>query len=572
MDEASNPPKIWFIGLICFALLSTYLPVAIPSIIPLLVLVLGLVLAVQIQKLEISIWLKCIYYFLIIGSVVLSQREYIFIIVAALILQSTFNFKDAFSISCFLIAPILLITEIIAYWGFPFNTWLIWYWGLPFIILSFAIAFFLKKETIVPLLILATGVCIIINTFFLYNSNSNIKLVQSSPNSSIEGISLNLIRNLSDSTAVINRNSTITNINDKNNPSKYLIVLPSSPMFNDTYLKANAKKGEYWLFAEHDNLGDFVASGSIFNIDSFRRKGPWQAFRPVMTRNLKNASDKDPLYANNIGCTLKHKATLYPLIWEYTPFGVPKLLAAGEFLFHKRFTYIGDSDAVVKFLISYNTHFIQALFGKPDLADFLKGLLLILCVILSFGFANESMKRNISLLLFILCCVVIAALPNAIAGKPVAQVDVSMQILGNWLSPHIATHYSSLPKNLSQQDLTVAIDQADRPSKLSVMIVANGTYSLKEMDFMSGRKMVMLMPNGKLKIGKDLYTVNDVPLGELKAEIFGAIVYVPDAREISLNGKKKDFKISLNDRLVVIGTNSPQLIKGIGSVVRNDTI
>jgi len=163
-------------------------------------------------------------------------------------------------------------------------------------------------------------------------------------------------------------------------------------------------------------------------------------------------------------------------------------------------------------------------------------------------------------------------LPSAIADKPASPVDVNLQILGNWLSPHIDTHYSSLPNILSQQDLTVAIDQADRRSKLSIVVVENGTYSLKEMAVTHGRKMIMLMPKGKLKVGNDLYAVNDVPLGEREATIFGTIVYVPDAREISINSQKKDFRISLNDRLVVIGTNSPQLIKGIDSIVRNDTM
>ena len=572
MDEANKPYFRWVIGLICFALLSTYLPVAIPFIIPFLVLVFGFVLATQIQKLKISVWLKWSYYSLIIGLVILSQRDLLFIIIAALVLQSIFNFKDAFSLSSLLIAPIILITEIIAYWGFPFPTWFIWYWGFPYIILSFIVAVFLKRKIVVPLLILAVGACVIINTFLLYNNNSNIKLVQSNPDSSIEGISLNLAKNLSDSAVVVDHNKTISDINSHSNFSKYLIVLSSSPAFNDVYLKANAKKGEYWLFAEHGNLEDFVAQGSIFNVDSYRRKGPWYAFRPVMTRNLKNASDRDPLYASNIGCTLKNKTALYPLIWEYTSLGVPKLLAAGEYLFQKRLTYIGDSDAVVKFLISYNPRFIQALFEKPDLADFLKGLLLILCVILSFGFAKESIKRSISILLFIICCVVIAVLPSAIADKPASPVDVNLQILGNWLSPHIDTHYSSLPNILSQQDLTVAIDQADRRSKLSIVVVENGTYSLKEMAVTHGRKMIMLMPKGKLKVGNDLYAVNDVPLGEREATIFGTIVYVPDAREISINSQKKDFRISLNDRLVVIGTNSPQLIKGIDSIVRNDTM
>src|SRR5690606_15032952 len=95
-----------------------------------------------------------------------------------------------------------------------------------------------------------------------------------------------------------------------------------------------------------------------------------------------------------------------------------------------------------------------------------------------------------------------------------------------------------------------------------------GTHTLKENHFMSGKRIVMLTPNSKLKIKNNLYTVRDVPLGELKREIFGTTVFIPDAREISVNGKKGDSIIFLNDRIVIIGTNSPQLIQGIDSIVR----
>ncbi len=422
------------------------------------------------------------------------------------------------------------------------------------------------------MLTLAAGILLISNTFLMYhNRDSNIKVVKTASNSSIEGVSYNLIKNLSDSSALVNQDDAIKDISDENNNSKYLILLPSTPVINDSYLKANAKKGQYWLFAEHDNLGRFAAPDSIFNTDSFRRTGPWHAFRPVMTRNLRNASDRDPVYANNIGCTLKNRAFLYPLIWEYTPFGIPKMLAGGEFRLDKRFTYIGDSDAVIKFLVPFNANFLQALFEKPDLSDFLKGLFLIFFVVMSLRITKKYINRNILIVLFIVCWTVIALLPNTIASKPVTQVDVSIQIIGNWVSPHVDSHYSSLPKTLSQKDMTVAIDQPNRPSKISLWLIGYGTHTLKYSDDGYSRIIIMLIPHSKLKIGNNLYTVNDVPLGELSGEIFGATVLVPDAREISVNGKRFDWSILLNKRVVIIGTNSPQHIKGIDSIIRNDT-
>ena len=568
-NKSNKPLRIWFIGLICFALLSTYLPIAIPSIIPLLVIIFGLVLATQIQKLEISTWLKCIYYVLIIASVVLSQREYLFIIIAALILQFVFNFEDTFSLSCILVSPLIIITEILAYWGLPFTSWLVWYWGLPFLLLSFTIVLLCKRNHKLPMMLtLAVGILLISHTAILYHYRDiNIKLVTAESSSNIEGVTYNLSKNLSDLSTLINQSDAIKEIKEGKDDSNYLIILPSTPVINDSFLKVTAKKGKFWLFAEHDNLGEFIGSGSIFNNDSFARTGPWHAFRPVMTRNLKNASDIDPLYASNIGCTIKNKALLYPLIWEYTPYGIPVLLAAGETKLYKRFTYIGDSDPIVKFLVPYNTHFLQALFGKPDILDFFKGVLLILCVLISLNIFMKSFRSKILIGLFTLCLIVAAALPSVIASMPSSPVDVSMRIIGNFISPHIDSHYSSLPKFISQKDVTVAINQPDRQAKLYLLIVGGGRYKLKDSRSVHGKKIVMMTPSSSLKIDNNLYTVNDVPLGKKEMKIFGATVLIPDAREIYVNGKKSNSTIMLSDQIIVIGTNSPQLVKDIDSII-----
>lgn len=501
-------------------------------------------------------------------SVILSQREFIFIIIAAIILHSTFKLKDVFSLSCILTAPLIFITEILAYWGLPFTTELVWFWGLPFLILSFAIVFFCGKNNRLPMMLtLAAGILLISNTFLMYhNSDANIKVVKIVSNSGIEGVSDNLLKNLSDSSALVSQENAIKDINDGNNNSKYLILLPSTPMINDSYLKANAKKGQYWLFAEHDNLGGFITPDSIFNADSFRRTSPWHAFRPVMTRTLRNAADRDPIYAGNIGCTLKNRASLYPLVWEYTPLGIPKFLAGGEFLFGKRFTYIGDSDVTVKFLVPFNANFLQVLFEKPDLSDFLKGVCLIFLVIISMRLTKKSMK--ILVILFIACWTTIALLPIAIASRPASQVDVSIQVIGDWVSPHIDSHYSSLPKALSQKEMTVAIGQPDRLSKISLLVIGYGTHELKHNVHEYSKRIIMLTPPSKLKVGNNLYTVNDVPLGELKREVFGATMLVPDARELFMNGRRIDWTFFLNSRTVIIGTNSPQHIKGIDSIVK----
>ena len=81
----------------------------------------------------------------------------------------------------------------------------------------------------------------------------------------------------------------------------------------------------------------------------------------------------------------------------------------------------------------------------------------------------------------------------------------------------------------------------------------------------------MLTTHSKLKLGKNLYTVNDVPLGVLKKDMFGTTVIVPDARGILVNGEMIDWTVSPNNNLVIVGTDSPQHIKGIDTIIQNAT-
>ena len=198
VDETSNLSIEWVIGFVCFALLSTYLPTAYPYLSVPLILIFGLMLARLIQKIQASLWLRRLYYLSIIISVAITQKEPLFIIIAALILYSIFKFKDTFSLSCILVAPIIFITEILAYWGLPFTIWLIWYWGLPFIFLSSIIVFLFKEYNKLPIVLtLSVGILLIFNTLILYkNKDSTIKLVQAEASSNMEGVSDNLIKNL----------------------------------------------------------------------------------------------------------------------------------------------------------------------------------------------------------------------------------------------------------------------------------------------------------------------------------------------------------------------------------------
>ncbi|MCK9229838.1 MAG: aminoacyl-tRNA hydrolase [Syntrophales bacterium] len=103
----------------------------------------------------------------------------------------------------------------------------------------------------------------------------------------------------------------------------WIVLLPATPQINDVLIGSHTYPGEYYFFGEHDNLGGFIEPGSAFNDDSFIRKEPWHACRPIMRRSLHTASLLDPAYSNNIDCTIKQKAFICPRIGEYSTYGFP---------------------------------------------------------------------------------------------------------------------------------------------------------------------------------------------------------------------------------------------------------
>lgn len=561
------------IGLLFFAVLSTHLPQAYPAAFPILLLLFAIALASPVQKHIPGLSAKCFLYVSALGAVLFSQKDPLFLVVAGLILHSAFRFKSVLSVSCLLVAPLVVIAETSAYWGIPFTSYLIWFWGLPFFIVSFASCSLVKNKATLPgVLSLLTGLALLVNTLLLsLGQDMKLNLVKSSGEErplsgmQIEGLGDNLAKNISDRAVLVSQDDAIKNIKGKQDEG-YIVFLPATPSMNDHYLKSVASRGSYWLFAEHDDMGAFLTAGSAFNNDSHIRKGPWHAFGPIMTRQLKKASGLDPLYASNVGCTVRIRPFSYPLIWEYTAWGIPKMLAMGEFRGSSRFTYVGDSDPIVKFLAPYNANFLQSLLGKADCFDYVRGLFLLMLAAFHFIAINVKTVHRIAGMAFILF--IQAVSPLHIDGKPVSEVDVSIESKGLWLSPHTETHYSSLAKFLSQENLTVAINRSDRPSKLSILLMGAGEHVLSGN---AGKlpRIVMLMPQGKLNLGSDLYTVRDVPLGEQKANVFGTDIDVPDARTLIVNGVEKQWKVILDDGTIIIGTNSPQRIKGIAKLIQN---
>lgn len=561
------------IGLFFFILLSIYLPKHFPAILPIIIFIFGLSIAHQVFRLAFPLWKKNLVFIIILGLIILGEKDYLCMVFAALLLHSVFLDNGRFRIIAFSMAPLILIFEILGFWGIPFNIWLIWFWGLPFVFVTTLIVGLGKPKIHAPIFIsMILGLLLIFNQILLYSLDpAKIRVVKSDPDSKIDGPSQNLIKNLSDKASLIDPKEAINSIEHGGEALKWLIMSPSTPKINDLYIKSKVNVGEYYVFGEHDDLGGFVKPGSLFNIDSFARRGPWHSFRPLMVRSIKVASDQDPVYSSNIGCTLRQTTNGYPLIWDYTVYGVPKLLARGEFHFSWRMTCVGESDPIAKPLVSYNPNFLQAILNQPNLADIWKGVLLEICAIFLLLYKKLKVKFEVIVVIVALCGIVTANFGPFYKDKPNTPVDVSILIYGPWLSPHYESHYSSLAKMLSQKDLTISINKPDRPSKLSIIIIDTEKKNLSAIkEYSSNRKIVFLTPKAIIRDREKTFKVEDVPLGDVTKEVYGKRLSINDARRIIIDTKPVDCSISINDNLIIIATNSPQLTKGIESLVTDE--
>jgi len=351
----------------------------------------------------------------------------------------------------------------------------------------------------------------------------------------------------------------------ENVKKKWIISLVSTPSLRPEWLLKNARAGEYYVFAEHDNMTAFVGSDSPFNCDSFRRKSPWNVYKPTMNPSLFKASEKDVLYCSNIGCTLKKDLRGYPLVWAYTKLGTPILLAKGIFSKGRRFVYVGDSDPMGDFLASYNPFWIRSLLGMPNYFEIANAVLMLLLGFYTIKRIAEQTKWSSCVLPFlILSFCVVDKFQSDI--KPV--VDVSISATDNWLSPHYSSNFSSMPKKLTQENLTVAVERKETISKLDIKIVNKKKYKINKIDSSSqcNMRLLILLPGASIITSSgNILIADDVPLGKKTIELqLQKEIVVDDARNLFLDGNLiSEMYFVYNNNTYVIATGSPQKIEGI---------
>ena len=467
--------------------------------------------------------------------------------------------------SCSLTALIIVI-NIFGYWGMPCSIAHIWFWSLPVICVLILFYYFFHKHkyTLFTLLLICSACTLVDQLGLVYYDNECVGVVSGRKDTPGDGVSLCTLKNITNDGSLAFIEDARNDIVMETVMKKWIISLVSTPSLNPEWLKQNAISGEYYLFAEHDNMTLFIGPESPFNDDSFRRKSPWSVYKPVMNPALSKSSENDILYCSNIGCTLKKDLRCYPLVWVYTRSGIPVLLAKGEFIKGMRFTYIGDSDPMCDFLAPYNPFWFRSLLGKPNYYEIISAILILVLSIyvIQGGIAHHKIRLYVLPLLVLAFCII-----DRLSCDITPVVDVSISATDKWLSPHYPSNFSSFPKNLIQNNLTVAVERKESISKIDIKIVNKRNYKIRSVDNSDKyyKRFIVLLPgtsviapNGKIIVA------DDVPLGKkvIELEPLKKLV-IDDARNLFVDGNLISKMFITYGNIYIMASGSPQRIEGI---------
>ncbi|MFC1488586.1 hypothetical protein ACFL6B_01930 [Thermodesulfobacteriota bacterium] len=448
--------------------------------------------------------------------------------------------KSLWSISSTL--PILMLSiETLQPWGLPYGIIFIWWWGLGYLTIVILLFIALRDKTF----FIVSAICVLSflvceyaqlrNTspiFFLKNESSKIKYTNDN------------LKTISENIKLVDEFDKKTFIKN----SKYIVPLIDYPTINENYFKKMDAPASILLFAEHDNIGNFIDDNSSFNDDSYKRKTPWIAYKPFFRTDLNLMSKKDPLYCSNIGCTIKWDPKSYPIVWDYKRDGTPILLSTGKIIGNKHFVLFGDSDPIVPFLIPYNPEFLRKLFGETDYRLILEILPVIFASIFIFIF-----RKGFGLVFpfgFVVLSILAGFLPSSVTTNSDINFITNLEIH----NPHYDFSYSSLPKKLANEGYSVTINQRSK-SKIEVHVI-EGSNTIKYSD--DQRAIVFMNPNSMITLKGNKISAGDLPLGNFKDRLKGRSVAVEDARSILVNGIKTGRSIFDQNNYIFVGSGSAQ--------------
>jgi hypothetical protein len=530
--------SVFFIGCI---ILSSYLPVYYPNFGAIIYTILSLIIAFDILLSKIRI--KLIVSLLLLFFLYFSHNHPIFITVVSSCYYYTFS-KSKNNLSTFLFqisatVPVLIILiEIITQFGLPGGVYLIYFWGAPYIALAILIVYLFRQVAVKGLLILCALVFTVYQ-FSFFNDESEILFLTKD----VSGISLS-----NDTLSSISKRFKLTDQAIFSDQSENLhIVFPLAVGINEDSLPV-LRSSTIFLFGEHNNLNNFRGKESRFNDDLYQRQTPWITFKPFFNNALMFASNNDPLYSSNLGCTLNFRINDFPLVWDYRVSGVPILLALGTVENSNRYVFFADSDPLVPFLSPYNPQFLRTLFG---LFDYRYPLEILPVLISSVLIITCRSKLPLFLAMFLLFVSIFANyMPHATPISAEINIKTNLPIL----SPHYDAHYSSLPAELVKNNHSVTIN-SPALQKLTIHLISGSENAQSDCSISN---LFFLFPGSELQIEEQNFKSNNLPLGRKSESILNQSIEISDARELLVNNRNSHQSIFRRDNCTLIATSSPQ--------------
>ena len=494
---------------------------------------------------------------------IMSFYDKLFLIPANIMFAKLLQDKGAagFPVAACCAVPVMFILELLGYWGMPFSSYLIWFWGIPFLVVSSTL-FCIKKRYPIYLTSMALVVSIILNQFALYACDNGLTGVKNEANQfGLIGVNQTAIKNVWPDSELVESDYIKNVVLTGGANGKWVVMSPSTPTITDNFIRNNVKHGEYYLFAEHDIKTNFGVPIDGVEDRSYTRKGPWNVYRPHMTRILSAASDRDVLYCSNVGTTINVNLHTYPLVWEYNAFGIPVILSAGEFHGGWRLTYSGDSDPLVDFLAPYNLNFLRAFFGTFNFIEIIKAFILALYI---YAFHKYKNKK-----LWVLFMPIFLLVANQVPNQMNVNNDIAVFGDKAWISPHIETSFSNLPKALVQQGLDIVVEPRSGMQKVGLYSSGRSyffnKYLLKRETMLN---IVFLLPGDEVKFKATKVISMDTPMPPCTVFIDNTELKIIDPRNLVANGVTVGPALKIDEKTYVIGTNSPQRIKGIEGLIK----
>lgn len=436
----------------------------------------------------------------------------------------------------------------------PFFLGTLYFWGIPFIcVFAFLFAYLLRNSEINRLNIRCSFFIIgllFLQWAFSFHVEKHVGVAKLSSNTAL---SKNFMLNstVKKNWDIIYSNNPIIQNSDRRTIYSYFLV-DWEPGTEEKLINSDMK-GHFVLFGEHDNLNGFIGKRSRFNNDSIQQRAPWNIYKPIMIRDLWTSSLIDPFYCSNIGSTLSASSFLFPIIWTYDTFGIPKILAGTEINQNKIITYFGDTDPAVSFLAPYNASFLKALYKQQHKPDCFKLILLIILL-----YINKYKNKMLSLSLFLLSFSLFIILTFFDFQQNYNSFDYAIDFNEKILSAHEENNSSFIMNQISRQDNTVLLGKSSVKTRKATIKIIDESKNLRlNIDDLKTRSIIFLQDNASIEIKNITYKAGNIPLGERKdSDIFK--VTIPDARIISANGIDCQPILLLEKQCILIGTGSPQ--------------